>query len=132
MAVDSEAKRWSMLAFASGPVRSHVFNPETSGVVSIERITVLQYYGGVAWTASTYFAGAVASDGGHIWPARGWDPRWVQILIDSGISQSGNFIDDMFLALETATGVANYSVDDLWDLFKAQNSITDTSEPFTY
>ena len=39
MAVDTEAKRWSMLAFANGPVRSHVFNPDTNGLVSIEKIT---------------------------------------------------------------------------------------------
>lgn len=51
MAVDSEAKRWSMLAFANGPVRTHVFNPDTSGLVSVEKITVLQHYGGIAWDA---------------------------------------------------------------------------------
>ena len=51
MALDTEAKRWSMLAFANQPVRSHVFNPETSGLVSIEQITVLQYYGGIGWEA---------------------------------------------------------------------------------
>ena len=49
MAIDSEVKRWSMLAMASNPVRTHVFNPDTSGLVSIEKITVLQYYGGIAW-----------------------------------------------------------------------------------
>ena len=38
-----------MLAFASNPVRTHVFNPNTSGLVSIEKITVLQYYGGIVW-----------------------------------------------------------------------------------
>jgi hypothetical protein len=38
-----------MLALANGPVRTHVFNPSTSGLVSIEKITVLQYYGGIAW-----------------------------------------------------------------------------------
>lgn len=51
MAIDSEAKRWSMLALASSPPRTIVFNPDTSGVVSIERITVLQKYGGIAWDA---------------------------------------------------------------------------------
>ena len=49
MAVDTEAKRWSMLAFASGPARTHVFNPDTSGLVSIEKVTVLQHYGGNVW-----------------------------------------------------------------------------------
>jgi hypothetical protein len=38
-----------MLALANGPVRSHVFNPDTSGLVSIEKITLLQHYGGIAW-----------------------------------------------------------------------------------
>ena len=38
-----------MLAFCSGAVPSHVFNPDTSGLVSIEKITVLQKYGGIAW-----------------------------------------------------------------------------------
>ena len=49
MALDTEAKRWSMLATSSGIVPSHVFNPDTSGLVSIEQITVLQHYGGIAW-----------------------------------------------------------------------------------
>jgi len=49
MAVDSEQKRWSMLALSSGAVPSHVFNPETSGLSSIEKITVLQHYGGISW-----------------------------------------------------------------------------------
>lgn len=49
MAVDTEAKRWSMMAMGSNPVRTHLFNPSTSGLVSIEKITVLQYYGGIAW-----------------------------------------------------------------------------------
>ena len=51
MAVDSEQKRWSMLALANGPVRTHVFNPATSGLSGIEKITVLQYYGGIAWAS---------------------------------------------------------------------------------
>ena len=40
-----------MLALCSGAVPSHVFNPETSGLVSIEKITVLQKYGGIAWAS---------------------------------------------------------------------------------
>ena len=51
MAIDTEPKRWSMLAFASGAGRNIVFNPDTSGLVSIEQITVLKYYGGIAWGA---------------------------------------------------------------------------------
>jgi len=46
---DTEVKRWSMLAWANGPVRTHVFNPDTSGLVSIEKITTLLHYGGIAW-----------------------------------------------------------------------------------
>ncbi len=38
-----------MLALCSGAVPSHVFNPDTSGLSSIEKITVLQKYGGIAW-----------------------------------------------------------------------------------
>jgi hypothetical protein len=38
-----------MLAMSSGIVPSHVFNPDISGLVSIEKITVLQHYGGIAW-----------------------------------------------------------------------------------
>jgi len=53
MAIDSEAKRWSMLAMANNPIRTHVFNPDTSGLVSIEKITLLQYYGGNAWDNPT-------------------------------------------------------------------------------
>ena len=53
MAIDSEPKRWSMLAMASNPVRTHVFNPDTSGLVSIEKITTLLHYGGIAWDDPT-------------------------------------------------------------------------------
>jgi hypothetical protein len=65
MAIDSEPKRWSMLALASGPVPSHVFNPETSGLVSIEMITVLQKYGGIAWDDPTPATGRVMSSLAH-------------------------------------------------------------------
>ncbi len=61
MAVDTEAKRWSMLALASGAVPSHVFNPDTSGLVSIEQITVLQKYGGIAWSNPSPPSGRVMS-----------------------------------------------------------------------
>ena len=50
MAINSEQKRWSMLALANGPMRTHVFNPATSGLSSIEKITVLLQYGGIAWS----------------------------------------------------------------------------------
>ena len=53
MAIDTEAKRWSMLSAASGIGRNIVFNPDTSGLVSIEKITVLQKYGGIAWDNPT-------------------------------------------------------------------------------
>mgnify|MGYP000185688480 CR=1 FL=1 len=49
MAIDTEGKRWSMLGMASGIGRNIVFNPSTSGLVSIEKITTLKYYGGNAW-----------------------------------------------------------------------------------
>ena len=50
MAVDTEAKRWGMLQWASGPsYYPHVFNPDTSGLQAIERATVLKLYGGIAW-----------------------------------------------------------------------------------
>jgi hypothetical protein len=61
MAVDSEPKRWSMLALAGGSIPSHVFNPDTSGLVSIEQITVLQKYGGNAWDDPTPVTGRVMS-----------------------------------------------------------------------
>ena len=57
MAVDSEAKRWSMMAMAGNPVRTHLFNPSTSGLVSIEKITLLQYYGGNAWDTPVVISG---------------------------------------------------------------------------
>lgn len=51
MAIDTESKRWSMLAHAGNPLRVIVFNPDTSGLFDIEKTTVLQYYGGIAWDA---------------------------------------------------------------------------------
>ena len=68
MAVDTEQKRWNMLALSTGPMRTIVFNPETSGVSSIEMTTLLQYYGGNAWNDPTPVTGRVmgslASRGG--------------------------------------------------------------------
>lgn len=56
MAVDTERKRWSMLQWAVGPsYYPHVFNPDTSGLDSIERATVLKLYGGIP------FAGVAGS-----------------------------------------------------------------------
>lgn len=49
MAIDTAAKRFSMLALAGGVGRNIVFKPDTSGLVSIEKITTLKYYGGIAW-----------------------------------------------------------------------------------
>ena len=79
----------------------------------------------------TAFPGTVAGDGGHIWPARANDPRWTQIITDSGITPSGNFIDDVHAALETMTSDTG-AMDDLWKKLKAVYSITDTSEPYLY
>lgn len=62
MAVDTEAKRWSMLAFCSGS-RTHVFNPDTSGLSSIEKITVLQHYGGIPWSEAVVVAVEAATTG---------------------------------------------------------------------
>ena len=53
MAVDTEAKRWSMMQLASGPsYYPLVFNPDTSGLSAIERATVLKLYGGIAFSAA--------------------------------------------------------------------------------
>lgn len=50
MAIDTEAKRWSMLQVATSPCSyAHVFNPSASGLSAIERATVLKRYGGIAW-----------------------------------------------------------------------------------
>ena len=47
MALDSEAKRWSMLQVANGPGYSHVINPSGSNFDSqVERFTLLNIYGG--------------------------------------------------------------------------------------
>ncbi len=77
------------------------------------------------------FPGTVATDGGPLWMPRKGDPRWTQILTDSGITESGSFIDDVHAALEALTG-ATGQLDDLFWLWLAQNNVTDISEPFTY
>ena len=61
MALDSEPKRWSMLAMASGAGRNMVFNPDTSGLVSVEKITILRHYGGIAWGSPTTTVGSLLS-----------------------------------------------------------------------
>ena len=55
MAITTEAQRWAIHALASGgpAIRNTVFNPETSGVVAIERATVLRICGSVAWANPT-------------------------------------------------------------------------------
>ena len=48
MAIDSEAKRWSMLGLANGPIPGHVVNPTGSDLDSIvEKLSILQVYGGL-------------------------------------------------------------------------------------
>ncbi len=80
---------------------------------------------------TSFFPGTVASDGGTMWMPRAYDPRWIQLFTDAGITPTGNFIDDVKAALEAATGTTG-CLDDLWKRFKDINGVTDTSEPFTY
>ena len=84
------------------------------------------------YTASTSFPGNIAGDGGHVWPARANDPRWTQIITDSGITATGNFQDDVRAALRALSGASGGSPDDLWKKVKAANGVTDTSEPWLY
>jgi hypothetical protein len=81
--------------------------------------------------SSGHFPGTVASDGGHIWPPRASDPRWTQIISDSGITPTGNFQDDVRSALVAINGIKG-QLDDLWKKFKLAEGVTDVSEPFTY
>ena len=87
-----------------------------------------------AWddTVLAYFARTVASDGGTMWPPRSNDPRWAQVITDSGITVSNNFLEDVRKALEVATSDTKGSVSDMWKTFKEENGVTDTSEPFMY
>lgn len=80
----------------------------------------------------TAFSGSVAGDGGVMWPPRANDPRWTQLLTDSGITQSGNFTDDVKAALIALSGASGGSLDDLWKKTLAANGVTDISEPFLY
>ena len=77
------------------------------------------------------FPGIYAGDGGHIWPPRANDPRWAQIITDSGITPSGNFIDDVKAALEALASQTG-ALDELWKKTKLAFSVTDTSEPYLY
>ena len=55
MGIDSEAKRWRMLRFASPVVSPIVFNPTDNGADSqVERATVLYLYGGITFDGETY------------------------------------------------------------------------------
>lgn len=80
----------------------------------------------------TAFPGTIVGDGGHIWPPRANDPRWTQIITDSGITATGNFMDDVKAALIALSGASGGSLDDLWKKTKAAYTITDTSEPYVY
>lgn len=81
---------------------------------------------------STAFGGTIVGDGGVMWPPRANDPRWTQLISDSGITASGNFMDDVKKALIALSGASNGSLDDLWKKTLAANSITDISEPYLY
>ena len=63
MALDSEAKRWSMLNLANGGA-SHVINPSGSDFDSaVERLTLLRLYGGdLSATGAISAAGIAAND----------------------------------------------------------------------
>lgn len=61
MAITTEAQRWSMLGAASGIGRNIVFNPNSSGLVSIEKITILKHYGGISWDNPTPVVGSLLS-----------------------------------------------------------------------
>lgn len=61
MAIDTKAKRFSMLSFAGGIGRGLVFSPDTSGLVSVEKITILRHYGGIAWGSPTPTVGSLLS-----------------------------------------------------------------------
>ena len=78
------------------------------------------------------FPGTHAGDGGHIWPPRANDPRWAQLITDSGITPSGNFIDDVKAALLALATQTSGALDELWKKTKLTFSVTDTSEPYLY
>ena len=62
MAVDTEAKRWGMMQWASGPsAYSTLINPDTSGVNAIERATFLKLYGGIAFSSGAQVEAAVVT-----------------------------------------------------------------------
>lgn len=92
----------------------------------------VQIRAGTAAPVGLAFGGSVAGDGGVMWPPRANDPRWTQLLTDSGITQSGNFIDDVKAALIALSGASGGSLDDLWKKTLAANSVTDISEPYLY
>jgi hypothetical protein len=79
---------------------------------------------GVSWGGSPF-----QGSGAHVWPPRSNDARWTQIISDSAITQSGNFIDDVHQALEALCSTTG-AMDDLWKKFKALYNFNDTSEPF--
>ena len=86
MALDSEAKRWSMLQIAGGPsYYPFVFNPDTSGVVAIERATLLKLYGGIPLTETVVAPPATAVDNGGgggkrvIWSPEAWLARFDKV-----------------------------------------------------
>lgn len=75
--------------------------------------------------------------GGHIFPPRSDDERIKDIIAaGGGVDPDSTDIGYAFreacalLMGETAAWALNYSVDDVWDRYKAFSGITDTSEPF--
>jgi hypothetical protein len=81
---------------------------------------------------ATAFPGTIAGDGGVMWPARSNDPRWAQLITDSGITPTGSFQDDVKRALIALSGASGGSMDDLWKKTLAVAGVTDISEPYLY
>jgi hypothetical protein len=124
---------WTQSGQMSGPDRIAGWPVESSNSTTEGGHGVqFSIRGGNTAPVSTSFPGTTVGDGGHIWPPRANDPRWTQIIADSGITESGNFMDDVKAALIALSGASGGSLDDLWKRTLAVGGVTDTSEPYLY
>lgn len=121
-------KQTGQMAFPDGLYYTESLASSTVGHIG----AAVQIRAGTAAPVGLAFGGTVAGDGGVMWPPRANDPRWTQLLTDSGITQSGNFIDDVKAALIALSGASGGSLDDLWKKTLAANAVTDISEPYLY
>jgi hypothetical protein len=130
MALDTEAKRWSMLQMAGGPSRVPFINPTGSNLDSIEeRVTNLNLYGGLTSVATVFTSAVGVSDAmydilGDLGYTGSLAGRLVKYFKANGAtSDSLQTAEYQFLV---ARGISGGSIADMWIKYFASRGFENT------